>query len=552
MMPQISHRPAVASTPRRRRISWHITPRICPRLALILGSLGAVLAACNPQRLPGVLVLASGAELESANPLVTTHPLARQVQRYALFVTLLRYDSALAPQPYFARRWRWTDAGRTLTLSLVPDLRWHDGVPTTARDAAFTFLAARDPATGFPRAAELATLDTALAADDSTLVLRFTRAPAQLPAPLADLPIVPAHVLAGVPRAAMRGAAFNAAPVGNGPFRLAARRRGASWTFVRNDAFPLSMGGPPVLRGLVIAIVDEATTKFAGLASGELDMAGIAPTMAALAARDATLRVLTYPVLFGEGLFFNTTRPPFDDRRVRLAVARSIDRRRIVEIALAGFGTPARSSVSPESPRAWRDAPPQLDTARADALLDAAGWRRGPDGVRVRGGRRLAVELLTVGTGDNVAEQLVQADLAARGIELHIRQTEMGAFLTTARAVPKRFDLLLAGIPEDLSLSYISALFASANQGGALGYTGYHAPRLDVLLDAAQNAPAGDDERRAWRDVQAALDTLAPATWLYHARGLQGVSRRVSGVHMDLRGELVTVHDWTLAQPGAR
>src|SRR3569833_4241966 len=98
-------------------------------------------------------------------------------------------------------------------------------------------------------------------------------------------------------------------------------------------------------------------------------MSGIAPTMAALAQRDATLRVLSYPILFGEGLFFNTTRPPFDDRRVRLAVARSIDRARIVQLALAGYGMPASTPVPPDSPLAWYAAPPQRDTALAGALL---------------------------------------------------------------------------------------------------------------------------------------------------------------------------------------
>ncbi len=539
----ISHRWTAAST--RHQLRW------CLRYASLLGA-AAVTVTCTPERQRGVLVLASGADLESANPLVTTHALALQVQRYALFVTLLRYDSTLTPQPYFARRWNWANGGRSLTLSLVPDLHWQDGARTTARDAAFTFLAARDPATGFPRAAELATLDTAIAVDDTTLTLSFTRAPTRLPALLAELPIVPEHILTHVPRSSMRGAPFDNAPIGNGPFRFVERRRGARWTFARNDAFPASLGGPPKLRGLVIAVIDEATTKFAGLTSGELDMAGIAPTMAALAERDATLRVLTYPTLYGQGLFFNTTRPPFDDRRVRFAVARSINRPRIVDIALAGYGTPASTPVPPESPLAWGDAPTQRDTALADSLLDSAGWRRGPDGVRVRGGHRLSVELLTVGTGDNVAEQLVQADLAARGIELRIRQTEMGTFLTTARARQKHFDVLLAGVTGDLSMSYLSALFASRQRGGALDYTGYHTPQLDSLLDAATRAAAGDAERHAWRDVQVALDTLAPATWLYHARGLQGISRRVGGVKMDLRGELVTVHDWTLAPLGAR
>ncbi len=492
------------------------------------------------------MVLASGADLESANPLVTTHPLSKQVQRYALLVTLVRYDSALVPQPYLARRWAWSDNRHTLTLTLVSDLRWHDGAPTTARDAAFTLLAAKDPATGFSRATELAALDTAFAFDDSTLVLRYRRAPAQLPPLLAELPIVPRHLLGAVPRSRMRSAAFNDAPSGNGPFRFISRRRGARWTFVRNDSFPHSLGGPPRLRGLVIAVVDEATTKFAGLASGELDMAGIAPGMAALARRDATLRVIDYPVLFGTALFFNTTRPPFDDARVRRAIARSLDRARIVEIALAGFGRPATSAVPPDSPWAWRGGAGQ-DSVAADRLLDDAGWRRGPDGVRVRRGVRFQVELLSVGSGDNVAEQLVQADLAARGIVLRMRQTEMGSFLTAARAVEKRFDVLLAGVPGDLALSYVNSLFASALRGGTLDYTGFHAPTLDTLLAEANEAVDGEPARLAWTRVQASLDSLAPATWLYHSRGVQGVSRRIGGVSMDLRGELAGVHEWTIA-----
>ncbi len=514
-------------------------------LACGAAALVAQAACIAPQRPADVLVLASGADLESANPLITTHPLSRQVQRYALFVTLLRYDAALTPQPYYARRWRWNADGTTLTLALDPALRWHDGVPTTAGDAAFTFLAARDPATGFPRAAELSVLDTAVAMDDTTLALRFRRRPPQLPPLLAELPIVPAHLLANVPRAAMRSAPFNDRPVGNGPFRFADRRRGARWTFVRNDGFPASLGGPPALRGLVIAVVDEATTKFAGLASGELDMAGIAPAMARLAERDATLRLITYPVLFSTGLFFNTTRPPFDDMRVRRAVARSLDRARIVDVALMGFGQPSSSPVPPDSPVAWNGAT-QRDTAEANRLLDAAGWHRGADGIRVRAGRAFEIELLTVGSGDNVAEQLVQADLAARGIRVRIRQTEMGTFLTTARAPVKRFDLLLAGIPGDMSLSYVGALFSSAQCGGMLDYTGFHMPQLDALLQRAGDAETPEQGRREWGEVQQALDTLAPATWIYHARGVQGASRRVQGIRIDLRGELATVHDWSL------
>ncbi|MDQ2664406.1 MAG: ABC transporter substrate-binding protein, partial [Gemmatimonadota bacterium] len=367
----ISHWAASASTLRRTRSA---------RNALL--AVSTTLAACvAPQRPPDIVVMASGADLPSANPLVTLHPLSRQVQRFALLVTLTRYDSTLSQQPYFARAWRWTDSAHTLTLTVARDLHWHDGVLTTAKDAAFTYLAAHDPTTGYPRASELDALDTALAPNDSTLVLRFRTPQSRLPALLAELPIVPEHLLANIPRASLRTAPFNDAPVGNGPFRFVSRQRGARWTFARNDAFPPSMGGPPALAGFVIAVVDEATTKFAGLASGELDVAGISPTMASLVQRDATLQLITYPVLFGTALCFNTTRPPFSDVRVRRAVALSLDRGRIVDIALAGFGRPSSSPIPPDSPLTWSGAV-QRDTARADALLDAAGWRRDARGRR--------------------------------------------------------------------------------------------------------------------------------------------------------------------------
>ena len=198
-----------------------------------------------PQRAADVAVFASGADLESANPLVTIHPLSRQVQRHMLFVPLARYDSALAPEPYGARSWEWSPDRRRVTLALETALRWHDGLPTTAHDVVFTLDAARDPAVGYMRAGDLAGIIGVEAIDDSTVAIEFSAPQAALPLVLCELPVLPRHLLASVAPAAMRAAAFNLAPVGNGPFRFVERVAGQRWRFARNDAFPSALGGPP-------------------------------------------------------------------------------------------------------------------------------------------------------------------------------------------------------------------------------------------------------------------------------------------------------------------
>src|SRR5258705_1813768 len=164
-------------------------------------------------------------------------------------MTLARYDSSLVARPYLARAWHWSDGGRTLTFELRTDVRWHDGRATTARDVVWTLDAARDPATGYPRHADLVSVTTVTAPSDSTVVLRFSHAAQQsaasIPDVLTDLAIVPAHLLSDVPHARLREAAWNVKPIGNGPFRFVLHEPNRRWVFERNSGFPAALAGPP-------------------------------------------------------------------------------------------------------------------------------------------------------------------------------------------------------------------------------------------------------------------------------------------------------------------
>jgi peptide/nickel transport system substrate-binding protein len=472
------------------------------RYSLLL--LAALTTACGSvaDRRGATILFASGADLQSINPLLTVHPLARQVQRYVLLTTLARYDSTLTPRPYLARRWEWSPDHRRLTFHTETAVRWHDGRPTSARDVAWTLEAARDPATGYPRANELASLESVAALDDSTAVLRFRFPQLAFPDLLTDLAILPAHLLDTVPQSRLRQAAWNNAPVGNGPFRFVAHEPNRRWVFAANPSFPAALGGPPRLERFIVVVVNEPTTKLAALTSGELDFAGIQPAHAQFVRRDPNLQVVSYPLLWTDGIVFNTRRPPFDQLATRRALNGAIDREELVEGYIYGFGTPAAGPVPPSAP-GYLPLPVVTQASTTSKLV----------------GSRIRFELLTVGSGEAALEQMLQARLRNAGFDVEIRQLELSAFLARVYGQVHDFDAAVLGIPGDLGLGYLGPLAALA---------GLRVPRDPA---AAQ---------RMFADS-------VPVAFLYHSRGLQGMNRRVRGVTMDLRGELPTVQGWWIA-----
>src|SRR5216117_1667906 len=465
----------------------------------------AALAACGggAARRGRTVVYASGADLQSVNPLVTVHPLAKQVERYVLLTTLVRYDSTLAPRPYLARQWTWTPDRQMLVLRLQSGVRWHDGVATSARDVTWTLNAARDPATGYARLNDLADVVFVNDRDDSTVVIRFARPQRGIPDVLTDLAILPGYLLDSVPHAALRQAAWNTHPVGNGPFRFVSHESNRRWVFAANPDFSQALGGAPLIERLIVVVVDEPTTKLAALTAGEIDFARIQPAHAAFVRHRPDLAVLDYPLIFPYGIVFNTRRPPLDDVRVRRAVALAVDRREIVDGYLYGFGTVADGPVPPDVPGYVPGRPILTDPDSARRLL---------------GGRTIAFELLTVGSGEAPLEQMIQARLAGVGVRASIRQLELSAFLD--RVNPRRhdFDAAVVGTAGDPGLGYMSQLADLA---------GLRAP--------ADPATA----QRLFRDS-------LPIAFLYHARGVQGMNRRVQGVRMDVRGELPAVTQWRI------
>ncbi len=326
--------------------------------------------------------------------------------------------------------------GRTIVYRLRRGVRWQDGVPVTAADVLFTLHAIVDPRNPVPSREGYDRIARAERLDDYTVrvVLKAPWAPAVATLfsyGTAPQYVLPAHLLAKEPR--LDRADFGAAPVGDGPYRFVAWERGDHLEYAANARY---WRGSPHVQRLDIRVVPDPGTNFTALQSGALDWNLISPAQQQAVLHRPGLAFRQVPLALIAGIALNTAHPPLDDVRVRRAIAASIDRQAISDkITFKRY--PVVDTAQPLG--SWARDPavrlPAFDPLAADRLLDAAGWRRGADGVRVRNGLRLAltyVEFPESQTGVRVAA-FVERALHARGIDVTLKSvTNAKLFLPKA------------------------------------------------------------------------------------------------------------------------
>jgi peptide/nickel transport system substrate-binding protein len=341
---------------------------------------------------------------------------------------LLTYDFDLNPKPQLAIGWSVSPDGLEYTFNLRPGVRWHDGKEFSAADVAFSIATLKNV---HPRArGTFANVADIRAPDPLTVVLALSRpAPYLLTAFAAsETPIVPRHLLDGQN---VIGHPLNDAPIGTGPYRFREWVRGSHIIYERN---PNYWDDPkPYVDRLVFAIVPDAAARSAAVESGAVDLAPGAPVPLSDLDRlkqKPRLRFVTAGYQYMNSVYrieFNLDHPDLAKRPVREAIAHAIDRNKILQIALLGWG---EVSLGPISPNLKRFATPDLpfypfDPKRAEQLLDGAGYPR------VSGGPRMHLVLDPLPYGEpfrRVADYLRNA-LGRVGIEITLRSQDFATYI---------------------------------------------------------------------------------------------------------------------------
>ena len=414
--------------------------------------------------------------------------------------------------------------GMTLTYHLRHGVKWQDGAPFTSRDVKFTWQAVMNPRNNVVSKRgydQVASIDTP---DAYTVVMHMKRLfPPAVDTIFAesDTPtrILPAHLLAQY--ADLNHVPFNAAPVGTGPYEFVRWLRGDRIVLRANPAY---FRGTPAIKELTIAIIPDDNTTLAQLQTHEANL-GIEISAAVyrdVAGRSGVVRQLAQTPAF-TAILFNTKRPPLDDLRVRQALVLGMDRAAIVRDDTYGTGQLAVADLAPYY-WAFDSAlhPTPYDPARAKALLDAAGWRPGPDGVRVRDGKRLSL-LLVYGLGSQTVHAItaqVQQMYREIGVEVELKGFDYAMLYAAAQSGGilngGKFDLAVyawvSGSDPDDSSQWMCEMVPPAGNN----VSRYCSPEMEAAQRLALSTFDQTVRKRAYAQIESLLLRDAPGAFIYY------------------------------------
>lgn len=449
------------------------------------------------------------------------NPIHDMEAKKLVFLPLMERDSLGELVGRLATSWKPSANYREWTYRLRTDVRWHDGVPFTARDIEFTVALMEgfwDPDYG-SGAFEAVTVH-----DDSTVTIRSGHGRRLYQT---NMVFYPKHLLEGLDPERLAEWKFWAEPVGNGPYRYV---RAVPETMMEFEANPDFYAGPPPIQRVVLKFSGSAA--IADLLSGRVDVSSDVSPSDREVAFDPRFR--HYYQTWGgtqQVIYWKSDHALFSDPRVRRALTMAINRHEL----LRALDMPETVPVidGPVTPNQWRERrlPESLphDPAAAQALLEEAGWRVGDgDGILEKDGRRFRFTALvrTVSEEDspgNVTAGLyVQSQLRKLGVEMTLQPLDPAVLMP--RLESGDFEAVFAWFR-----SYETPWLRVFGLGSGEP-VGYRNPRLLELIDRASRTWVPAEEDSLYAKMAEIFRADVPVTFLHPMVGLTVAHERLRGL----------------------
>ncbi len=437
----------------------------------------------------------------------------------SVFSGLVQFDQELGIVPDLAESWEVAPDGLRYTFTLRPGLTFHNGDPLTSADLRYTYERTIDPDFASPHANKLALVESFETPDEWTVTLTLS-------APFAPFLAVactrgPGRALTPVPRRAieeMGDERFGIAPVGSGPFAIVAESVEVGRGF-ELAAFDGWHGGRPLLDGIEVRLVPEASSAVSALEAGDIDVVDPAPaTLFEQLSGNPDLTVVESPSTGWRGVVMNQARPPWDNPEARLAVAKALDRQEFVDKAFFGLADPAVGAIAPAF--GWAYVPPEefedpqaFDREAARALAERAG---------LVGATPVIISSEEIGQRPT---EVLRTLLQEIGLEPRVDFQQAATF--NERWQAGDFDMFLHGSVVDADPD--DGHWNIFHSEGPWNTYGYRSERADELLAATRRTADPAERARLFAELQTLLATDVAAAFAYHAKDLVAFHQDVQG-----------------------
>lgn len=414
----------MSSTPPAPR-SWltnqsvrRVRARVAMAAAVAVGALGALATpaaadgtpspnstSVTAERSKTSFVIGMKQDIDSLNPYVGVVSAAYETYQLMYDYLIGTSDKDFSPVPNLAERWETSTDGKTWTYHLRKGVKFSDGTELTSKDVAYSFQRAKDDETANSQYGSYVDNISKITAPDAYTVVMETAQPSPIMLRLV-VPILPEHIWSKIDTKAVANFANDANPVGSGPFRLVEAKKGQFYRFAANKDYYL---GAAKIDELVLRIFTDDEALSQAVQTGEIDMAQDLPAAVfePLMGKDGiTVNDAKYYGFseLGYNLGAATTddkpigdgHPALKDKQVRLAIDHAIDRKTLVSKVLRDHGTAATGVIPPiYADFHWNPGAAEraFDLAKANSILDAAGYAKGADGIRAKGGKALKLRM---------------------------------------------------------------------------------------------------------------------------------------------------------------
>jgi peptide/nickel transport system substrate-binding protein len=445
-----------------------------------------------------------------------------------LFDCMYQVNENYELEPVLAESHEVSADGLTYTFKLKSGVTFHNGDPLTSADVKYTIEWCKDPANGSTRASNVELVSKVETPDDTTVVITLTSADVTFLVNVAPLLVYPSkyHAEVGEDK-------FGAAPIGTGPFKLAATSDYSPASFLELKANDAYFRGRPHFDVYRMDIAPEASARFVALESGTADH-----SMWSLNADDnhsleesGNFTVYKALSLAVNHIPLNNTHPFLSDKAARKALITALDRQATLEEVYKGDGQLATSNLSPGLGNWYSDQVTQYpyDADAAAKLLDDAGWAAGGDGKREKDGVKAAFTITAI-SGDTqrrpIAE-IAQALWSELGVDVQIAEAQVGD--------------ILAKLPKgELDASLFNWTYGGNNAdpdardtlmtGAANNFSQFSNARVDELLDLAVTQQNVDERKASYVEIQQIIAEEVPFVYNLYPQSYAFFNKRIKGL----------------------